>query len=39
MYATSEVEPCPMSDAPLKTATRPERSTWSCTADCGIRLG
>ena len=34
-----ESEPWPMSEAPQKTVTRPERSTFTCTPDCGISFG
>ncbi len=34
-----ESEPWPISEAPLNTATRPERSTCIWTADWGISLG
>jgi hypothetical protein len=39
MYATMLLLPCPISDAPVNTATRPLRSIWICTADCGISFG
>ena len=38
-YATIESTPCPISDAPEKTATRPDRSTCSCTPDWGMSFG
>ena len=38
-YASSESEPCPMSEAPQNTVTRPERSARSCTALCGMSFG
>ena len=39
MQATIASQPCPISDAPLRTATRPDLSTCSWIADCGISLG
>jgi hypothetical protein len=39
MYATMLLLPCPISLAPVNTATRPDRSIWICTAACGISFG
>ena len=39
MYVTMESTPCPISEAPEKTDTRPERSTCSWIPDWGISLG
>ena len=35
-YASTESEPCPMSIEPQNAATPPERSSLSCTPECGM---
>ena len=39
MYAATLSEPCPISDAPVSTETRPDRSICIWMAACGISLG
>jgi hypothetical protein len=36
MAASTESDPWPISDWPQKTATPPERSSFSITPDCGM---
>ena len=39
IWQSSVFTPCPMSLAPLKMVTRPERSSFTSTPLCGISLG
>jgi len=39
IIASTDSAPWPMSLMPQNSVARPERSSFSCTADCGISFG